>query len=145
MGRNENHLTKRKMKLSKRASELIEATKPEQRHLRALLVFAAQNPGFEWCNYSTGDWKRSRAAYLGDSRPVQRQLREIRKLKWRFPGLCDTWVEQAARSTFSGRLSFRYSDKGVAVDYCTGQYWPTEYRKAALAVLKEAIRLNDAR
>lgn len=64
------------MKLSKRASELIEATKPEQRYLRALLVFAAQNPGCEWCNYSTGDWKRSRAAYLGDSRPVQKQLRE---------------------------------------------------------------------
>ena len=132
------------MKLSKRASELIESTKPEQRCLRALLVFAAQNPGFEWCNYSSGDWKRSRAAYLGDSRPVQRQLREIRALKWRFAGIPDSAIQEASRRAFSGRLSFRESDKGVAVDYCTGQYWPTEYRKAALAVLKEAIRLSDA-
>jgi hypothetical protein len=28
---------------------------------------------------------------------------------------------------------------GFAVDYCTGQYWPTEYRKAACAVLSQAI------
>lgn len=130
------------MKLSKRASELIEATKPEQHCLRALLVFAAQNPGFEWVNYQTGDWKRSRAAYLGDSRPVQRQLREIRKLKWRFAEIPDSAIQEASRRAFSGRLSFRESDKGVSVDYCTGQYWPTEYRKAALAVLKEAIRLS---
>ena len=132
------------MKLSKRASELIEATKPEQRHLRALLVFAAQNPGFEWCNYASGDWKRSRAAYLGDSRPVQRQLREIRKLKWRFASLPDSAIQEAAKRAYSGRLGFRYSDKGVTVDYCTGQYWPTEYRQASLAVLREAIRMSEA-
>jgi hypothetical protein len=27
----------------------------------------------------------------------------------------------------------------VAIDYCTGQYWPTEYRKATCAVLSQAI------
>lgn len=29
---------------------------------------------------------------------------------------------------------------GVKLDYCTGQYWPTEYRKAAAAVLAGALR-----
>jgi len=133
------------MKTSKRASELIEATNPTQRHLRALLVFAAQNPGFEWCNYATSDYKASLASYRGDSRPVAKQLSDIRKLKWRFAGIDDDCVKLAAGRAFSGRLSFAERDGAVAVDYCTGQYWPVEYRKASLAVLKEAIRLSDER
>jgi hypothetical protein len=32
-----------------------------------------------------------------------------------------------------------YRPAGFAVDYCTGQYFPTEYRKAACAVLSQAI------
>lgn len=35
---------------------------------------------------------------------------------------------------FSGRLSIVERDGKVALDYCTGQYFPTEYRAAACAV-----------
>ena len=133
------------MKTSKRAQALLEATRPEQHCLRALLVFAAQNPGFEWGNYSTGDWKRSRAAYLGDSRPVAKQLRDIRGLKWRFSELTDEVLREVAPHTYCGRLSFVERDGGTAVDYCTGQYWPTEYRQASLAVIRAGLALVDRR
>ena len=46
----------------------------------------------------------------------------------------------AAKSAYAGRLSLTTDDSGaVAVSYCTGQYWPTEYRKAACAVLAAAL------
>lgn len=130
-----------KTKISKRAAQLLEMTTPDQTCLRALLVFAAQNPGFEWCNYATSDWKASRRAYLGDSRPVAKQLRTIRSLGWRFPSLDNATMKKASGQTYSGRLQFKEDDRGVSVDYCTGQYWPTEYRQASLAVIKEAIRI----
>ena len=133
------------MKTSKRAQALLEATKPEQHCLRAILVFAAQNPGFEWGNYSSGDYKASLASYRGDARPVAKQLRDIRNLKWRFDCLTDAILKEVAPQTYSGRLSFIENAKGCAVDYCTGQYWPTEYRQASLAVIKAGLRLVDWR
>lgn len=42
----------------------------------------------------------------------------------------------AMRGSFSGRLQF--NERGE-LDYCTGQYFPTEYRKAAAAVLVEYV------
>ena len=36
---------------------------------------------------------------------------------------------------FSGRLSW----DGASLSYCTGQYYPTEYRLAAAAVLRAAL------
>jgi hypothetical protein len=32
-----------------------------------------------------------------------------------------------------------YRDSMVEIDYCTGQYFPTEYRRAACAVLASAL------
>ena len=132
-----------KAKISQRAQALLNYTTPEQTCLRALLIFAAQNPGFEWGNYATGDYKASKAAYLGDSRPVQKQLRDIRKLAWRFRSLSNEVLKAVAPHTYSGRLSFIERDGFVGVDYTTGQYWPTEYRQASLAVINAAIRELD--
>jgi hypothetical protein len=46
-----------------------------------------------------------------------------------------------AFSAFCGRLQITAADKPgeYRLDYCTGQYWPTEYRKAAAAVLAQAL------
>lgn len=130
-----------KTKLSQRAQQLIARTTSDQTYLRALLVFAAQNPGFESGNYD------SAASYNGDARPVQKQLREIRDLAWRYPSLSNEVLKEASRA-FSGRLQFVEREEkfhesgcagGVAVDYTTGQYWPTEYRLAALTVIKTAL------
>jgi hypothetical protein len=46
---------------------------------------------------------------------------------------------QEAFRAFSGRLSLVEGPGGsVSCDYCTGQYFPTEYRAAACAVLSTA-------
>ena len=49
-------------------------------------------------------------------------------------------IIEASKRAYSGRLTITASDDGkVLIDYCTGQYFPTEYRKAACAVLSQAI------
>ena len=131
------------MKTTKRASELLARTNPEQTYLRALLVFAAQNPGFEWGNYATSNRAESLAAYRSDSRPVSNQLRGIRALAWRFSDLTNEALRAAARTNFSGRVVFIEKDGAVGVDYTTGQYFATEYRLAALTVIKAALREID--
>jgi hypothetical protein len=40
---------------------------------------------------------------------------------------------------YSGRLQLAHNEKGHYLEYCTGQYWPTEYRAAACAVLASAL------
>lgn len=54
----------------------------------------------------------------------------------------DTVVIKASKSAFSGRLTITKSDTGYASGYCTGQYWPTEYRNAACAVLAQSIVMH---
>ena len=45
----------------------------------------------------------------------------------------------ASERAFSGRLSIVENDGKVTIDYCTGQYWPTEYRAVVCAVLASAL------
>ena len=91
-----------------------------------------QRTGMDWRDY--GD----RASYMSDYRRVLRDGKESRALLAFVEG-CDGILAQdlhgACKRAFSGRLSI--TDKGV--DYCTGQYFPTEYRSAACAVLAAAI------
>lgn len=44
-------------------------------------------------------------------------------------------LRRAFKTAFSGRLSW----DGARLEYCVGQYWPTEYRAAACAVLASAL------
>jgi len=135
---------------TKRAEKLInqngfnETTHPA---LCALADFAAQNPGLDFANYGQAkayndemasisqDWKRFKLA-------VALAANE---------GVTDAAIIAAAPSAFSGRLTWVSNDylrenHGMNTDYtprwdyCTGQYWPTEYRKAAATVLEQAIR-----
>lgn len=48
-------------------------------------------------------------------------------------------VLEASRSAYSGRLQFVERGGKVGVDYTTGQYFPTEYRNAACAVLASVL------
>lgn len=110
----------------------------------ALLVlvveFAAQNPGLDFQDY--GD----RTAYRSDARRITNAWHDVAKAvqSCRIHGVTDGDLIQAAEGAFSGRLSLVVrSDKPelFRVDYCTGQYWPTEYRYAAAAVLEYAARI----
>jgi hypothetical protein len=108
----------------------------------ALRAFINQRSGIEYGNYQSGDAKRTREAFNGDYRPMLKhgkQARELlRAVELRESITAENLVE--ATRAYSGRLQFVENGKGVAVDYTTGQYFPTEYRNAACAVLAACYR-----
>lgn len=135
-----------KTKLSNRAANALARTRSTSGALRALIVFAAQNPGFDFRNYSSGgNWRDAVRCYRGDARPVTRQWGKLLSLLWATDDLTDADMIEASNRAFSGRLQFVQHGDSWAVDYCTGQYWPTEYRLASVTVLEAAIRISRDR
>ena len=99
--------------------------------IAALSRFIAQRPGLEFGNY--GDV----TSYRAEIRSIARDLRDARALlrAVRLSGITGQALAEAFPRAFAGRLSW----DGKALDYCTGQYWPTEYRRAVCAVLARAL------
>lgn len=102
-----------------------------------LYTWIQQRPGLEFGNY--GDL----SAYRSELRRITRQLHDARQLL-RAVELSGISAEMLAESfrAFSGRLRLREDTRKPGrwiLDYCTGQYWPTEYRAAACAVLASAL------
>jgi hypothetical protein len=98
-----------------------------------LIAFATQRPGLDYGNYSNDQ------LYRAEARAIGRDLQHFGVALAAAVGARVTGenLREAGGRTFSGRLTFT---KGGEVEYCTGQYWPTEYRKAATAVLNLAVR-----
>ena len=96
--------------------------------LGELAAFAAKRPRLEYGNY--GDI----AAYRAEVRGITKDLHHARALLTavRLSGVSETQLVAAFRS---GRLSW----DGSRLDYCAGQYYPTEYRRAVCAVLASAL------
>ena len=94
--------------------------------------FARQRPGMEPGNY--GDWK----AYRAELRTVTRDLTHARTLlsavEW--SGIT---ADDILRAADGGRLDIKVDGERVRIDYTTGQYFPTEYRKAVCRVLASAL------
>lgn len=114
----------------------------KQTMIEALRRFINQRSGIEFGNYQSGDWKASRKSFMGDYLPILRHGRHarimLRAVELR-DGITARDLIEASRA-YSGRLQFVERDGGwVGVDYCTGQYFPTEYRNAACAVLARAL------
>lgn len=109
--------------------------------LIAIVGFAAQNPGLEFADY--GDV----AAYRSDSRRITKAWHDVKQAvnECRWAGVTDADILEASKGAFSGRLEVVPHGKGFRVDYVTGQYWPTEYRYAAAAVLEYAARIAARR
>lgn len=103
--------------------------------LALLDTFTAQRPGIEPGNYG------SFRDYRAESRSVTRDLHVYRTIRgsvhWRTFTLAQ-W-QDAFRRAFSGRLTLSETPEGWRLDYCTGQYFPTEYRRAACAVLASLL------
>ena len=99
-----------------------------------LCKFVDQRPGMEPMNYgSCKDYRRDSAEVTRDRRDFYELfIFALRKLG--APAL-DAAIEKNLRNT-SGRLSMDESGK---LDYCTGQYFATEYRPAACRVLVEVL------
>lgn len=97
--------------------------------LQALDAFIRMRPGFDPRNY--GD----RASYMSDVRRATRDLNHARALL-RWARLSSVRYEDlAATMTQRDRLSW----DGARLDYCTGQYWPVEYRAAVVRALCSAV------
>lgn len=117
----------------------------KQAMVNALYAFVNQRSGIDFRNYWTSDALNGRTmareAFMGDYRPMLKHGKQARQLL-SFVNRCDSITAdmlQAASRAFSGRLQFVEKGDKVAVDYTTGQYFPTEYRNAACAVLAQAI------
>ena len=111
--------------------------------LCAIVDYAAQNAGLEWGNYATTNYKESYAAYDRERRKIGRDWdrvkQAIKQLYW--VNGTDADILAAMPSAYSGRLAWINGK----VEYCTGQYWPTEYRQAVAAVIEEAADIAERR
>lgn len=108
----------------------------KEKYIVALFKFVGQRPGLEFGNYG------SAAAYRSEMRRITRQRHDFRRIAHQVElasGISAENLVNAARSAYSGRLSFVGEGNKVGVDYCAGQYFPTEYRAAACAVLTSAL------
>lgn len=105
----------------------------KQTLIAALRTFARQRPGLDFGNY--GD----PVAYRAEMRSITRDLAHAQTLL-RAVELRDSITAEnilhAAQHAYSGRLTLTADG---TIDYCTGQYWPTEYRAAVCAVLASTL------
>ena len=101
--------------------------------LSELRSFICQRPGLEFANY--GDVSNYRADYrqiLRCKHDAEEMLRFVELFTFSAQDLAE-----AAQRSFAGRLT--WNEEQTRWEYVTGQYWPTEYRRAACSVLAHAI------
>lgn len=100
-----------------------------------LRAWIGQRPGLEFGN--SGD----ASAYRSEMRRITRDGRDARELlrAVELSGITADALAAAFPHAYSGRLSLVERNGRPALDYCTGQYWPTEYRRTACAVLASAL------
>ncbi len=107
--------------------------------LRAAIIaelsnFVTSRPGFDPRNY--GSW----SDYQSDARRSQRDRRDaetlLRAVAW--SNITADELIEAARGS---RITIRTDIPGelARIDYCTGQYYPTEYRAAVCRLLSSAL------
>jgi hypothetical protein len=104
--------------------------------LLCLGAFIRQRPGLEFGNY--GDV----AAYRAESRSITKDLhiaRELLRALELRPSITADALLEASQRAFSGRLSIIVTGDSVSIDYCTGQYFPTEYRAAVASIAASAL------
>jgi len=109
----------------------------------ALDAFIRQRPGLEFGNY--GDWTAYRSEMRSIGKDLQHARAMLRYVEWHDSITADMILNAADNG---GRLSIVVRDDGtVAIDYCTGQYWCTEYRPAVCRLLSSVVwdwmRAND--
>ena len=116
----------------------------KQTIIDALNAWVSQRPGLDYGNY--GDL----SAYRSEMRSIGKDLQHARALidyvAWH-DSITAEMILKAADN--GGRLSIVVDGESVRIDYCTGQYWPTEYRPAVCRLISSVIwhwmRANDPR
>jgi hypothetical protein len=134
-------------------------TNEKEEIMTALYNWIKQRPGLQFANY--GDVKAYRAELRGITKDGHQARALLDAIRWREDIGADE-LKAALRGAFSGRLSWvpvqvwrcnfcavvcgvrktccgkRMRQCGK-LEYCTGQYWPTEYRRAVCAVAVSAL------
>lgn len=104
--------------------------------LQALRAWVNQRPGLEFGNY--GDISSYRSELRSITKDRRDALELLSAVALRDSITADDII--AATRAYSGRLQIKPTEHGgCRIEYCAGQYWPTEYRKAACAVLASAL------
>ena len=104
--------------------------------LHALDAFLESRPGFDPADYAGAP-----QAYRADYRRAYQHLQDgralLRSVRWRG----DSIDAEALIAAKHHRIDFRPSATGntVEVDYCTGQYYPVEFRAAVCHTLVSAL------
>ena len=115
----------------------------KQKIINALYTFANKRPGLDPRDYiRRHDDSEGRLTYYAEARNITRDLKHARALLRRveLSGISAEELLEASKEAFSGRLEITTTDDGVVkIDYCTGQYFPTEYRKAIASVCARAL------
>lgn len=105
----------------------------KQTIIDALNRWIAQRPGLEFGNY--GDVSSYRAEMRSITRDLQHARTMVNYVAWHDSITAEMILDAAG----SGRLSIVVKGDTVAINYVTGQYWPTEYRRAVCALMSSVI------
>ena len=108
----------------------------KQKIIDALYTFAHKRPQLEFGNYGDVAAYRSEARSITKDLHIAREL--LRALELR-PSITADALLEASQRAFSGRLSIIVNGDSVSIDYCTGQYFPTEYRAAVSSIAASAL------
>ena len=113
---------------------MTQVTTTTQNVIELLCNFVNQRSRLEFANY--GDSK----SYNQESREIAKDKKDFFELLYlaqrRIENLSEVLINYLQNS--SGRLTI----KNGFLDYCTGQYFPTEFRPAACRVLANLIFAN---
>jgi len=101
--------------------------------IAALHAFIRQRPGLEYVNYGDA------AAYRSEMRSITRDLNHARQLLRQVELSFGITGRDMLRTAAHSRLTIRETDSGIEVDYITGQYFPTEYRRAVAKFCAELL------
>jgi hypothetical protein len=102
--------------------------------IAALHKWIAQRPGLEFGNY--GDVSSYRAEMRSIARDLQHARTMVNYVAWH-DSITAEMILSAADN--GGRLTLTADGDKVRIDYVTGQYWPTEYRRAVCALMSSVI------
>ena len=121
-------------KKAQRALKWTHFTPETHPALCALIDYGAQAPRLEWGNYG------NRTSYRSEADRIAKQWRSITYLidaadHYR---VTDDQIIDASQWAYSGRMNWQ----GHAWEYCTGQYWPVEYRAAVAAILRAVLPIE---
>lgn len=98
----------------------------------ALSAFIRQRPGLEFGNYG------SLSAYRAEMRGITRAFGDANAML-RFIAGRDSITAEAIVDGIGGAFAGRLRWTGKEWDYCAGQYWPTEYRRAACVGMADVL------